>query len=65
MESNDKEENKNKIINNEDNSKEHWYKKREDHWASKEPTLLSVLGGFENSHLPDVKCSCELLNGLI
>ena len=65
MESNDKEEkeNKNEII--EENSKEDWYKKREEHWASKEPTLLSVLGGFENLHLPDVKCSCELLNGLI
>ena len=46
-------------------SKEDWYKKREDHWASQEPTLKSVLGGFENSQLPDVKCSCELLNGLI
>ena len=45
--------------------KESWYKKREAHWASKEPTLISVLGGFEKSHLPDVKCSCELLNGLI
>ena len=45
--------------------KESWYKKREVHWASKEPTLISVLGGFEKSHLPDVKCSCELLNGLI
>ena len=69
MESNDikekenKEENKNKI--NEEKTKEDWYKKREKHWASKEPTLISVLGGFENSHLPDVKCSCELLNGLI
>ena len=58
-----KEENKNKI--NEEKTKEDWYKKREKHWASKEPTLLSVLGGFESSHLPDVKCSCELLNGLI
>ena len=65
MESNEKpkEENINKII--EEKPKEDWYKKREEHWASKEPTLLSVLGGFENSHLPDVKCSCELLNGLI
>ena len=69
MESNDKkeienkEQNKNKI--NEEKTKEDWYKKREKHWASKEPTLISVLGGFENSHLPDVKCSCELLNGLI
>ena len=69
MELNDKkekekiEENKNKI--NEEKPKEDWYKKREKHWASKEPTLISVLGGFENSHLPDVKCSCELLNGLI
>ena len=65
MESNDKKENdkENKII--EKMSKEDWYKKREKHWASKEPTLLSVLGGFEKSHLPDIKCSCELLNGLI
>ena len=65
MESDNKteDENPNKII--EEKPKEDWYKKREEHWASKEATLLSVLGGFENSHLPDVKCSCELLNGLI
>ena len=25
--------------------------------------LLSALGGFEKSHLPDIKCSCKLLNG--
>ena len=50
---------------NEDKKKKDWYKKREEHWASLEPNLLSVLGGFEESHLPDVKCSCELLNGLI
>ncbi len=56
-------ENQSKII--EEKPKENWYKKREEHWASKEPTLASVLGGFESSHLPDVKCSCELLNGLI
>ena len=41
-----------------------WYKKREEHWASVEPNLASVLGD-ENIQLPDVKCSCELLNGLI
>ena len=63
MESNDTKENENVI--NEEKPKENWYKKREDHWASQEPTIKSVLGGFENSHLPDVKCSCELLNGLI
>ena len=63
MESSDENENENKI--NEEKPKEDWYKKREEHWASMEPTLLSVLGGFEKSHLPDVKCSCELLNGLI
>ena len=45
--------------------KKNWYKKREEHWASLEPNLLSVLGGYEDSQLPDVKCSCELLNGLI
>jgi SAM-dependent methyltransferase len=58
-------ENKNKINEEKPNEKVNWYKKREAHWASKEPVLLSVLGGFEKSHLPDVKCSCELLNGLI
>jgi SAM-dependent methyltransferase len=58
-------ENKNKINEEKPNEKANWYKKREAHWASKEPVLLSVLGGFEKSHLPDVKCSCELLNGLI
>ena len=66
MELNDKdkkENNENKI--NEEKAKVDWYKKREEHWASKEPTMLSVLGGYENIHLPDVKCSCELLNGLI
>ena len=41
-----------------------WYKKREKHWASVEPSLVSVLGD-EKIQLPDVKCSCELLNGLI
>ena len=41
-----------------------WYKKREEHWASVEPNLASVLGD-ESIQLPDVKCSCELLNGLI
>ena len=65
MDSNDGEEENNKNEIKEEKSKEDWYKKREEHWSSKEPTLLSVLGGFENSHLPDVKCSCELLNGLI
>ena len=59
-----KKENKNKT-EEKPNEKVNWYKKREAHWASKEPVLLSVLGGFEKSHLPDVKCSCELLNGLI
>ena len=63
MESDDKKKNENRI--NEEKPKEDWYKKREEHWASMEPTLLSVLGGFEKSNLPDVKCSCELLNGLI
>ena len=58
-------ENKNKINEEKPNEKVNWYKKREAHWASKEPELLSVIGGFEKSHLPDVKCSCELLNGLI
>ena len=58
-------ENKNKINEEKPNEKVNWYKKREAHWASKEPVLLSVIGGFEKSHLPDVKCSCELLNGLI
>ena len=58
-------ENKNKINEEKPNEKVNWYKKREAHWASKEPVLLSVVGGFEKSHLPDVKCSCELLNGLI
>ena len=42
-----------------------WYKKRKDYWKSKDASLNSVLGGFEESHLPDVKCSNELLNGLI
>ena len=49
----------------ENKKKKDWYKIREKHWASLEPNLLSVLGGFEDSQLPDVKCSCELLNGLI
>ena len=44
--------------------KKNWYKKREEHWASVEPNLASVLGD-EKIQLPDVKCSCELLNGLI
>ena len=43
---------------------EDWYKKREEHWSSVEPNLASVLGD-EKIQLPDVKCSCELLNGLI
>ena len=43
---------------------ENWYKKREEHWSSVEPNLASVLGD-EKIQLPDVKCSCELLNGLI
>ena len=46
-------------------NKKDWYKKREEHWSSLEPNLKSVLGGYEDSQLPDVKCSCELLNGLI
>ena len=66
MESNDKKESKNESKKKEEiRTKEDWYKKREEYWASEEPTLKSVLGGFENSQLPDVKCSCELLNGLI
>ena len=66
MESNDIKENKNESKKKEEKrTKEDWYKKREEHWASQEPTIKSVLGGFENSQLPDVKCSCELLNGLI
>ena len=49
----------------EENKKEKdWYKKREEYWASVEPNLTSDLGN-ENIQLPDVKCSCELLNGLI
>jgi len=48
-----------------ENSQIEWYKKREEHWNKMEPNLSSVLGGFEKSQLPDVKCSCELLNGLI
>ena len=50
---------------NEENKKEKdWYKKREKYWSSVEPNLTSVLGN-EIIQLPDVKCSCELLNGLI
>lgn len=48
----------------ESKEKKNWYKKREEHWASVEPNLASVLGD-EKIQLPDVKCSCELLNGLI
>ena len=49
----------------EENKKEKdWYKKREKYWSSVEPNLTSVLGN-EIIQLPDVKCSCELLNGLI
>ena len=44
---------------------ENWYEKREKYWEGKDATLNSVLGGFEESHLPDIKCSSELLNGLI
>lgn len=47
------------------NCGENWYEKRDKYWASKDVSLKSVLGGFEESHLPDVKCSCELLQGLI
>ena len=50
---------------NEENKKEKdWYKKREKYCSSVEPNLTSVLGN-EIIQLPDVKCSCELLNGLI
>ena len=52
-------------INKISHPKEYWYEKRAEYWASKEPTLKSILGGYEESHLPDIKCSCELLNGLI
>ena len=62
-EKNEQKKNSNSKIN--DKQEENWYKKREKHWESQEPTLVNVLGGFEESHLPDVKCSCELLNGLI
>ena len=62
MESDDNNINKTNKINH---PKEYWYEKRAKYWASKEPTLNSVLGGYEESHLPDIKCSCELLNGLI
>ena len=48
----------------ENKEEKNWYKKREEYWASVEPNLTSVLGN-ENIQLPDVKCSCELLNGLI
>lgn len=48
----------------ESKEKKNWYKKREEHWASVEPNLASILGD-EKIQLPDVKCSCELLNGLI
>jgi hypothetical protein len=47
------------------NEKIDWYEKRKKHWELKEATLLSVLGGWEDTHLPDIKCSNELLNGLI
>ena len=35
------------------------------HWESKEPTLESILGGWEDIHFQDIKCSNELINGLI
>ncbi len=47
------------------NEKIDWQEKRKKHWELKEATLLSVLGGWEDTHLPDIKCSNELLNGLI
>lgn len=42
-----------------------WYSKRKKHWEKKEATMKSVLGGWEETHLPDIKCSNELLAGLI
>jgi len=56
-----------KNINNnyESKSKTDWYEIRKKHWESKEATLKSVLGGWEETHLPDIKCSNELINGLI
>ena len=46
-------------------SEKNWYEIRKKHWETKEPTLESVLGGWEDTHFPDIKCSNELLNGLI
>ena len=46
-------------------SEKDWYKIRKKHWEEKEATLESVLGGWEDTNLPDIKCSNELLNGLI
>ena len=46
-------------------TKQDYYNKRKDHWSSKEATLAAVLGGYSDTHLPDVKCSNELLSGLI
>ena len=46
-------------------SKDDMYNKRKKHWESKDATMKSVLGGWEDTHLPDVKCSNELLAGLI
>ena len=46
-------------------SKDDMYNKRKKHWESKDATMKSVLGGWEDTHLLDVKCSNELLAGLI
>ncbi|MCQ2818931.1 MAG: N-terminal Xaa-Pro-Lys N-methyltransferase 1 [archaeon] len=46
-------------------SKEERYFLRKVHWESKEATIKAVLGGWGETHLPDVKCSNELISGLI
>ena len=42
-----------------------WYHKRKEHWEKKDPNVFNMVGGFEDSNLPDIKCSIELLSGLI
>lgn len=45
--------------------KSDWYNKAKEFWAKSEATINGVLGGEDQVNVIDVKCSCELLEGLI
>lgn len=52
-------------LSSDNSTREEYYNKRKKHWAAQEATVKAVVGGSEDPHLPDIKCSNELLFGLI